>query len=161
METCFGVFEEESRDLQRRGPAWQGPRAYSRTGCPCDHWRTRSPAEREWEGQGFCTENINLEFCPWKPCVVGVRGDIYPGCLGPYRLLGENVRNTVAACALPEALVPLILRKNKHLGGRFVLFKSVCLASFLFLPMGLPQCLLPLSSAPEGQTSLILKGKNL
>lgn len=92
---------------------------------------------------------------------MGVRGDIYPGYLGSYSLLGENVKSLVAACALPEALVPLILRKNKHLGGGFILFKSVCLASFLFLPMGLPQCLLPLSSAQEGQTSLILKEKNL
>lgn len=46
------------------------------------------------------------------PCVVCVHGDIYPGCLGPYRLSGGDARNMAAACALPEALVPLILRKN-------------------------------------------------
>lgn len=80
--------------------------------------------------------NLEFEFCSWKLCVVCTRDGVYPGCLGPRHPSGEEVRRLAGACALPEALAPLTLRKHKHLCGELILFKYACLGSYFVFTSG-------------------------
>lgn len=92
---------------------------------------------------------------------MGVRGDIYPGYLGSYSLLGENVKSLVAACALPEALVPLILRKKQAFRWR-VYSVQICMSGkFLVFTNGSSTVSVTIVLCPRRADLAHIKGKEL
>lgn len=105
METCLRMSERESRDCGKNR-------------VPCDHWKPPLQPEPSRTGVGRAgllhaeSTSLEFEFCSWKLCVVCTCDGVYPGCLGPPHPSGEEVRHLAGACALPEALAPLILRKH-------------------------------------------------